>query len=148
MTKSAFTGFVFAAIVAFTPSMATADPAGDVERMEQKRIQAILDGDMPTLNAIYSNDFFYNLAAGNSETKSEYFARYTSGNLKVTKSESEGREVRIYGNTAVVTGIVHVNATIKGEDKEIHQRYLNVWVKRANGWVLVARQATNLPAQN
>ena len=148
MTKSAFTGFVFAAIVAFTPSMATADPADDVERMEQKRIQAILDVDMPTLNAIYSDDFFYNLAAGNSETKSEYFARYTSGNLKVTKSESEGREVRIYGNTAVVTGIVHVNATIKGEDKEIHQRYLNVWVKRANGWVLVARQATNLPAQN
>ena len=49
---------------------------------------------------------------------------------------------------AVVSGIVHVDATIKGENRNLHLRYLNVWVKRENGWVLVARQATNLPAQN
>ena len=148
MTKSAFTGVVFAALVALTPSMATADPAGDVERMEQERIQAILDVDMPTLYAIYAEDFFYNVAAGNSLTRSEYLPRYESGELKVNKSESEARDIRVYGNTAVVTGIVHVNATIKGEDKNLHLRYLNVWVKRAKGWVIVARQATNLPAKN
>ena len=148
MSKTAFAGIVFAALVAFTPSMATADTADDIGRLEQKRIQAILDVDMPTLNAIYADDFFYNLAGGNTLTKSEYLPRYESGELKVNKSDSEGRDIRVYGNTAVVTGIVHVNATIKGENKELHLRYLNVWVKRANGWVLVARQATNLPAQN
>ena len=148
MSKSAFIGFVFAALAALTPSMATADPAGDVERMEQERIQAIIDVDMPTLYAIYAEDFFYNVAAGNSLTRSEYLPRYESGELKVNKSDSEARDIRVYGNTAVVTGIVHVNATIKGENKELHLRYLNVWVKRAKGWVLVARQATNLPAQN
>ena len=73
---------------------------------------------------------------------------YESGSLKVKKSTSEGRKVRVYGDTAVVTGIVHVDATIKGEDKNLHLRYLNVWVKRGNDWVLVARQATNLPTKN
>ena len=148
MSKSVVTGFVFAALVAFTPSMASADPAGEVERMEQERIQAILDVDMPALDAIYADDFFYNVAAGNSVTKAEYLPRYASGELKVNKSESEARDIRVYGNTAVVTGIVHVNATIKGETKDLHLRYLNVWVKRAKGWVIVARQATNLPAKN
>jgi ketosteroid isomerase-like protein len=73
---------------------------------------------------------------------------YASGELKVNKAVGEGRDIRVYGDTAVVTGIVHVNATIKGEDRILHLRYLNVWVKRDGSWQLVARQATNLPAQN
>jgi ketosteroid isomerase-like protein len=148
MNISAFTGLVWAALVAFTPAVATADTADDIEQMEEQRIQAILDVDMPTLYAIYAQDFFYNLAAGNSLTRSEYLPMYASGELKVNISMGEGRDIRVYGDTAVVTGVVHVNATIKGENRNLHLRYLNVWVKRAEGWVLVARQATNLPAQN
>ena len=148
MNISAFTGLVWAALVAFTPAVATADTADDIEQMEEQRIQAILDVDMPTLYAIYAHDFFYNLAAGNSLTRSEYLPMYASGELKVNISMGEGRDIRVYGDTAVVTGVVHVNATIKGENRNLHLRYLNVWVKRAEGWVLVARQATNLPAQN
>ena len=148
MSRSAFTGLVLAALVAFTPAVATADTADDIERMEEQRIQAILDVDMPTLYAIYAHDFFYNVASGNSLTRSEYLPMYASGDLKVNMSMGEGRDIRVYGDTAVVTGVVHVNATIKGENRNLHLRYLNVWVKRADGWVLVARQATNLPAQN
>ena len=147
MNKSAVTGFILAALFALHPAMATADPAGDVERMEQKRMLAILNVDMPTLYAIYADDFFYNTSSGPSLTKSEYLPRYASGELKVNSADSEARDIRVYENTALVTGIVHVNATIKGENKQLHLRYLNVWVKRANGWVLVARQGTNLPAQ-
>jgi ketosteroid isomerase-like protein len=148
MNISGFTGLVLAALVAFTPAVAIADTANEIEQIEQQRIQAILDADMPTLYAIYAHDFFYNRAAGDSLTRSEYLPMYASGDLKVNMSMGEGREIRVYGDTAVVTGIVHVNATIKGENKNLHLRYLNVWVKRADGWVLVARQATNLPAQN
>ena len=148
MKRSTFTGFVFAVLVALAPAVAQADAAADVERLEQERIQALIDADMPALNTIYADEFFYNTAGGTTVTKSEYLPRYESGELKINKSDSEGREVRVYGKTAIVTGIVHVNATIKGEEKELHLRYLNVWVKRANGWVLVARQATNFPAQN
>lgn len=147
MSKSAVTGFILAALFALAPAMATADPAGDVERMEQLRMQAILNADMPALYAIYADDFFYNTSSGPSLTKSEYLPRYASGELKVNAADTEARDIRIYENTALVTGIVHVNITIKGETKQLHLRYLNVWVKRANGWVLVARQGTNLPAQ-
>ncbi len=147
MNKSAAMGFILAALVALVPAVATADPAGDVERMEQKRMLAILNADMPTLYAIYADDFFYNTSSGPSLTKSEYLPRYASGELKVNSADSEARDIRVYENTALVTGIVHVNLTIKGENKLLHLRYLNVWVKRANGWVLVARQGTNLPTQ-
>ncbi len=147
MNKSAVSGCLLAALFAFHPAMATADPAGDVERMEQKRMQAVLNADMPALYAIYADDFFYNTSSGPSLTKSEYLPRSASGELKINSADREARDIRIYDNTALVTGIVHVNLTTKGETKTLHLRYLNVWVKRANGWVLVARQGTNLPTQ-
>ena len=134
-------------MLALASAAATADSAADVERMEQKRMQAILNVDMPALYAIYADDFFYNTGSGASQTKAEYLPRYASGEIKVTKADSEPRDIRVYENTALVTGIVHVNLTNKGEEKLLHLRYLNVWVKRENGWVLVARQSTNLAEQ-
>jgi len=148
MNKSVLSGLILVVLAAVIPGSAIADSADDIERLEQRRIQAILDVDMPSLYAIYADDFFYNLAAGTSLTRAEYLPMYESGDLKVNKSVSEGRDIRVYGDTAVVTGVVRVNATIKGENRDLRLRYLNVWVKRANGWVLVARQATNMPVQN
>jgi ketosteroid isomerase-like protein len=148
MSKSALSGFILVVLAALIPASATADTRDDIERMEQQRGQAILNADMPTLYAIYADDFFYNRAGGDSLTRSEYLPMYAAGELKVNKAVSEGRDIHVYGDTAVVSGIVHVNATIKGENRNLHLRYLNVWIKRGDGWVLVARQATNLPAQN
>ncbi|HVY04646.1 MAG TPA: nuclear transport factor 2 family protein [Burkholderiales bacterium] len=147
MNKSSFTGLVITMVLAVAPVIAIADDAADVEKMEQKRMEAVINADMTALNAIYADDFFYNTSSGSRLTKSEYLPRYASGELKVHSADSEARDIRVYGNTALVTGIVHVNLTTKGENKLLHLRYLNVWVKRANGWVLVARQGTNLPAQ-
>ena len=133
MSKSTLGGLCLAVLVAFVPAFATADTADDIERMEQQRGQAILNADMPTLYAIYAADFFYNRARGDSLTRSEYLPMYASGELKVDKAVGEGRDIRVYGDTAVVSGIVHVNATIKGEDRNLHLRYLNVWIKRGDG---------------
>lgn len=115
MRHSAFTGLLFAVLIVLFPSLAGADAAADIEKLEQKRIQALLDVDMPVLDAIYADDFLYNLGSGAFLPKSKYLPMYTSGEVKVNTSESEGREVRVYGDTAVVTDILHVNATIKGE---------------------------------
>jgi ketosteroid isomerase-like protein len=148
MNKSVLSGMIFMMLTVMISSAAIADTNDDIERLEQRRIQAILDVDMPTLYSLYADDFFYNRAGGDSLTRAEYLPMYKSGKLKVNKSSSGGREVRIYGDTAVVTGIVHVDATISGENRNLHLRYLNVWIKRGDGWKLVARQATNLPMQN
>ena len=148
MYKNIFAGGVLAALLLLVPAIAQADAAADVEQLEQRRIQALIDADMPALYAIYAEEFFYNVSGGNSLTRAEYLPMYESGELKVHKSDSEARDVRIYGDTAVVTGIVHVNATVKGESRDIRMRYLNLWVKRPSGWVLVARQSTNIPKQN
>jgi ketosteroid isomerase-like protein len=148
MSKSTLSGFVLAVLIAFVPGPAAAASADDIEQLEQKRSQAIVDGDMATLDALYASEFFYNRAAGDSLGKAAYFAFLTSGDIKVRRAEREEVSISIYGDTAVVTGIQHIDSTLKGQDVKVNLRYLHVWVNGPGGWKLVARQATNLPAQN
>ncbi|MGQ0579582.1 MAG: nuclear transport factor 2 family protein [Betaproteobacteria bacterium] len=148
MSKSTLSGLFLAVLVAFVPATATADSRDDIERMEQLRGQALLDADMPSLYAMYADEFFYNRARGDSLTKSEYLPLFASGDVKVNSGVREGVDIRVYGDTAVVTGTQRTSVTIKGEDRNLHLRYLHVWVKRGDVWVLVARQATNMPTQN
>lgn len=149
MNKSTWSGFVLAVLVAISPGSTIAASAEDeIDQAEQMRVQAIINADMQALNALYADEFFYNRAGGDSVTKAEFLPPFASGEVKVRKVNYEGRKIRVYGDTALVTGTQHNEVTIKGEDRTIHVRYLHVWVKKGGGWKLVARQATNLPAQN
>jgi hypothetical protein len=101
MSKSALSGFILVVLAAFIPASVTADTGDDIERMEEQRGQAILNADMPTLYAIYADDFFYNRAGGDSLTRAQYLPMYASGELKVNKMAGEGRDIHVYGDTAV-----------------------------------------------
>jgi ketosteroid isomerase-like protein len=149
MNKSSWSGFVLAVLVAISPGATiAASPADEIEQAEQTRAQALINADIQALDAIYADEFFYNRAGGDSVTKAEYLPSFASGEVRVHKVNYEGRKIRVYGDTALVTGTQHNEVTIKGENRTLHLRYLNVWVKKGGGWKLVARQATNLPAQN
>ena len=113
--------------------------------LEQRRYQALIAGDWQALDALLSDEFFYNTAAGALLTKDAFVDFMKSGAVVVKKAVREDAGVREYGNVALVTGVVHVDVTLKGEDKTINTRYLHVWVRDGQSWKLVARQATYLP---
>jgi len=148
MSKAALSGFFFAVLVAFIPGSSRGDTGDQIEQLEQQRSQAIINGDMATLDAMYASEWFYNRAGGDSLSKAAYFAFLSSGDVKVRRAVREDVTIRVYGDTAVVTGVQHIDVNLKGEDRKVDLRYLHVWVKGTGGWKLVARQATNLPAQN
>src|SRR4051812_37412954 len=142
------TKLIAATIVGFTLAIrAVATFAGDEEeiaRLEEQRSKAVLAGDVATLSRMYGDDWFYNLANGETVGKAEYLKRYETGELKVNQSRTENVRIRVYGDAAVVTGVQHVNATVNGKDIEAHLRYLHVFAKPNGQWVVVARQATYL----
>ena len=148
MSKAALSGLFFAVSVVFIPASAIAATADDIDQLDQKWAQAIINGDMKTFDALNADEFFYNRRGGDSFSKADYIAFLTSGDVKVRRAAREEVSVRVYGDTAVVTGIQHVDVTVKGEDRKVDIRYLHVWINGPGGWKLVARQATNLPVQN
>src|SRR5262249_49298009 len=113
MSKTILSGLVLMLALAIVPNSASADTADRIEQLEQQRSQAILAGDMATLDALYANEFYYNRAGGDSLSKAEYFSFLTSGDIKVRRSVREDVTIRVYGDTAVVTGVQHNDINLK-----------------------------------
>ena len=59
----------------------------------------------------------------------------------------DGEKVRVYGNTAIVTGRGTFNGQRKGTPVNHVIRFTNVWVKRSSVWQLVSYQATPIEPQ-
>lgn len=134
-----------AVLVAVFPSVAVSGTEEDLNRLEEKRYAALIAGDWAALDALLADEFFYNQGGGGSVSKSAFIDYMKAGEAKVKKATREDTRIRLYGDIAVVTGVTHVDVTLKGEDKTLHSRYLHVWTKTSGDWKLVARQATYIP---
>jgi ketosteroid isomerase-like protein len=141
MRKLSFPALLFILL----PNVAGAAVDDEINRMEESRYAALIGADWKSLDAILADDFFYNTAGGAQMSKSEFIGLMQSGAAVVRKVVRENAAVRSYGEVTLVTGIAHIDVTLKGEDKSLHSRYLHVWVKDGERWKLVARQATYLP---
>ncbi|MBI3530120.1 MAG: nuclear transport factor 2 family protein [Betaproteobacteria bacterium] len=134
-----------AVLVIVFPNVAVSGTEQDLNQLEENRYAALIAGDWAALDALLADEFFYNQGGGGSVSKLTFLDYMKAGDAKVRKAAREDTKIRLYGDTAVVTGVAHVDVTLKGEDKTLHSRYLHVWTKTPDGWKLAARQATYLP---
>jgi len=70
---------------------------------------------------------------------------FKSGKIKFESRELSDLDVRMYGNTAVVTGQVNQKSTNDGADTSGQNRFTSVYVKQNGRWISVANQATAIP---
>ena len=131
--------------IAVPASVVAASVEDELNELEEMRYAALIGKDWQALDGLLADEFFYNTGTGASLPKTGFLDYMKAGTAVVRKASREETRVRAYGNVALVTGIAHVDVTLKGEDKTLHSRYLHVWNKGEQGWKLVARQATYLP---
>jgi len=143
MIRATFFALVLATVA---PSIAMAGAVeDDLNRLEEARYATLIGKDWTALDALLADEFFYNTGTGASLAKPAFLDFMKSGASIVKKAVREETSVREYGDVALVTGIAHVDVTLRGEDKTLHSRYLHVWIREGEGWRLAARQATYLP---
>ena len=111
-----------------------------IKRIETERNKALVAGDIAAIDRLYSDD--YTSAVANT-----YGTGDTGGLkcvLKLEASSNDETNVRVYGNTAVVTG----KSTVKRHDRgvEINGQvyFTRVWVKQMGRWRLVANHASSV----
>jgi len=98
-----------------------------------------------TLDKYNADDFTLIQGNGSVLTKAETSEGYRSGKTGFQKMDLSDVKVRIYGNTAVVTGIV----TYIGEQAGLKNtgnssRFTRVFVKRDGIWKQVVNQSTRI----
>src|SRR5438552_16901526 len=84
-----------------------------IRKLDNERIQAQIHADATALDRIYAADFIGVGPSGRVRTKPHMILDFTSGDLKFQSITTDDVQVRVYGDTAVETGL----STMIGQDK-------------------------------
>jgi ketosteroid isomerase-like protein len=140
---------VLAALLALPCASAAQGRGGKVEaeilRLEAARIEAMLKADARELDRLLADDLTYAHSDGRVDTKAQFIRTYTSGESRYMALDRDTPSVRVYGNTAVVTGTAKIHVRSPKGDSRFQLGYLDVYARRGGRWQMVAWQSTRLP---
>jgi ketosteroid isomerase-like protein len=138
---------VLAVVFASYPSSAQkADPdlstKEQIKSLEEERNRAILRGDAAALDRMTSDDYTFITLRGELRTKAEIVKGFQSGSFKYESRTISDLNIRLYGDTAIVTGRSTQKGVENGKDYSGDYRFTRVYVKENGRWLTVALQTT------
>ena len=107
-------------------------------KLEQGWTEANIKGDADYLEGILADEFTLIDEDGVLWTKPQYVGVFKSREIVISSMVSDDTKVRVYGNTAVVTGRNTVTATLKGKGHSGQERWTDTWIKLDGRWKCVA----------
>jgi ketosteroid isomerase-like protein len=126
----------------FMAALPSYSQAGDADKRTFIKLQhdwaeARKKGDVAFLENFYAKEFTVGTANGTESSRAQDLEMFSSGDMKPTVIKDDQMKVYIYGNTALVTGVEHVEGTYKGHAGLFDTRFANVFVYRDHRWQLV-----------
>ena len=148
------TGVVVAGALFVSSLAATARAQGaagpgveeQLKKMERDRAAAVVKGDVATLEGLTSDDYILINANGQVSDKATTMNAIKTGNIKLTANDLSDLKVRVYGDTAVVTGKANSKGTIGGRELKGPVMFTRIYVKKNGKWQSVAFQQTPIIA--
>ncbi len=110
--------------------------------LERQRNDAIMKGDAAVLDRMTSDDYTFITLRGELRTKSKIVKGFKSGSFHYDSRTISDLNVRLYENTAIVTGRSSQHGKEDGKDYSGDHRFTRVYVKHADRWQTVALQTT------
>ncbi len=114
----------------------------EILSLEEARNQAVLHGDVTALDRMTSDDYTFITLRGELRTKSDILKGFASGSFHYDSRQISDLKVRVYGDTAIVTGRSVQKGMENGKDYSGDYRFTRVYVKEKGHWVTVALQTT------
>ena len=125
------------------PSLATdAATKAEILELEKERNRAIINGDALALERMTSDDYTFITLRGELRTKAEIVQGFKSGSFHYDSREISDLNIRVYGNTAIVTGRSIQKGKENGKDYSGDYRFTRVYIKQDGRWQTVALQTT------
>ena len=127
-------------------SMAQGKIEQELIQIEHDWCAAEVKRDAGMVGRILADDYIGIGSRGTSETKSEAVAAVKD--ITTSMCVNTNMKVRVYGDAAVVTGLVRRSGTIKGiayKDRQV--LFTDTYVRRDGRWQCVSSQGTLVAAQ-
>jgi ketosteroid isomerase-like protein len=139
--------FVLAATfsaVTFLSSASAEDVQDQLKKIEIDRAAAVVKGDVEALEKATADDYTLINMSGQMSDKAQMVSAVKAGQTKLTSDELSDLKVRVYDNTAVITGKADVKGTLGGKDATDQIMFTRVYVKKDGRWQSVAFQQTRI----
>jgi hypothetical protein len=114
----------------------------EIRLLEEERNQAILHGDSAALERMTSDDYTFVTLRGEMLTKAAIVQNFRSGAAKYQSREISDLNIRVYGNSAVVTGRAIQKGAENGKDYSGDYWFTRVYINQGGRWITVALQTT------
>lgn len=131
----------FLITIALAASAFGAGPEEAVREAARGWREGAVKQDKAALTRFLSDDLVYTHGGGKTQSKAEYIADVTKGSPHYESFTDRGTKIRLYGHTAVLTGVVDVKPA-KGETYRVHT--LEVFTDKDGQWQLVQKESVHV----
>jgi len=118
----------------------------EILSLEDRRFDAMIKGDFGTLEKLVHEELLYTHSSGLTDTKKSWIESMKSGKTKYKSAQPSERQVRFFGDVALVRGKAAIEAEINGQPRSLRLLFLNAWVRTPQGWKFAAWQSCPQPA--
>ena len=113
-------------------------------RLENEWAQGVVKRDPAAVRRLTSTRWVYTDETG-TMNREQGVAAFTTGADTVTSAVNEQMHATLYGNTAIVTGVLVLRGHESGKSFEHRYRYTDSWMKLGGRWLCIASQDYLMP---
>src|SRR5205814_9749017 len=113
--------------------------------LDKKRMHAMAQEDIATLNALLSDDLIYTHSTARLDTKQSLIGAMESGTTVYTAVEPSDVKAQDLGDAVVLTGVARISVMSQGRPNSFSVRFTDVYANKGGQWQMVTWQSTRLP---
>lgn len=144
MRKLAVLAACVLAVALTAAAKSTADDKESVLQAEREWCNAYLKRDVKALEAILVDDYTLTSSRGDVTTKADDLEEARKGDPNYEVFENHDMKVRLYGDTAVVTGRTIVKGTAGGKPFAAEFQFTDTLIRRDGRWRGVAGHVSKI----
>ena len=110
--------------------------------LEKAWNQAYKLGDTRALEEILDDRIVLISDDGSIQSKAEFLASVQPAKSQEQQVAPESMNVRVFGNTAIATGVFRAKGVEAGKPYLRRERFVDTWVNKGSKWLCVATNAT------
>jgi ketosteroid isomerase-like protein len=150
LTMAGSIRFITLLIVLLCATALTGMAQDEADRIVQSKIialekawnQAYKMGDKRALGQILDDQIVLINDDGSIQTKPEFLATVKKSNSQDQQVAPESMNVRVFGNTAISTGVFRAKGVEAGKPYVRRERFVDTWIYKERNWVCIATNAT------
>jgi len=142
MTRGLLLALICAPLLVSAQNDTNSGVQSKIIALEKAWNQAYKMGDTRALQGILDDRIVLINDDGSIQTKAEFLASVHPAKAQEQQLAPESMNVRVFGNTAIATGVFRAKGVEGGKSYVRRERFVDTWVDKGGKWSCVATNAT------